>query len=203
MFYVPVRNQHMIRSTLPTSFGLVSPTNTADSNVRAGTPVGDSHYINNFSYYGTLDNSSLYCVPEAIRFRQEVCGGEQAIREYSQRLAWQGAQLIADMLGTRVLSLPSTDSPMANVLLPLEYDAEGRLLVDSGTTTTTSAQAIDWLGRSMAKRYDTFMAIMAYNGSLWIRTSGQIYLELDDFVEAGKMLKTLCDEVRSGTVASA
>lgn len=203
IFYVPVRNQHMMRSTLPTSFGLVSPLNTADSSIRAGTPVGDSHYINNFSYYGTLDNSSLYCIPEAIRFRQEVCGGEQAIREYSQRLAWDGAKVIADMLKTRVLSLPSTDSPMANLLLPLDFDDEGKLMVDSKSTSTTFGQTIDWLGRTMAKRYNTFMAIMAYQGSLWIRTSGQVYLELDDFVEAGRMLKTLCEEIGSGAIVTA
>ena len=203
IFYVPVRNQHMMRSTLPTSFGLVSPLNTADSSIRAGTPVGDSHYINNFSYYGTLDNSSLYCIPEAIRFRQEVCGGEQAIREYSRRLAWDGAKVIADMLKTRVLSLPSTDSPMANLLLPLDFDDEGKLMVDSKSTSTTFGQTIDWLGRTMAKRYNTFMAIMAYQGSLWIRTSGQVYLELDDFVEAGRMLKTLCEEIGSGAIVTA
>ena len=203
IFYVPVRNQHMMRSTLPTSFGLVSPLNTADSSIRAGTPVGDSHYINNFSYYGTLDNSSLYCIPEAIRFRQEVCGGEQAIREYSRRLAWDGAKVIADMLKTRVLSLPSTDSPMANLLLPLDFDDEGKLMVDSKSTSTTFGQTIDWLGRTMAKRYNTFMAIMAYQGSLWIRTSGQVYLELDDFVEAGRILKTLCEEIGSGAIVTA
>ena len=204
MFYVPVRNQHLIRSTVPTSFGLISKDST-----KQGIPVprptsGDSAFIANFSYYGTLDNSAIYCVPEAIRFRREVCGGEEAIREYCQRLAWEGAEIIAETLGTRLLEVPLKDSPMANVLLPLEFDGEGKLICDapekSGLTST--AQVWNWIGRAMTERYDTFMANAAYRGSMWLRVSGQIYLEREDFVKAGEMLKTLCEEIRAGAVAS-
>jgi hypothetical protein len=35
---------------------------------------------------------------------------------------------------------------------------------------------------------------------MWVRLSGQIYLERDDFVKAGETLKTLCEEVRAGAV---
>jgi selenocysteine lyase/cysteine desulfurase len=211
MFYVPVRNQHLIRSTLPTSFGLVPKDTSLKPTVvpRPDSGLGDSAYISNFAYYGTLDNSAIYCVPEAVRFRKEVCGGEEKIRKYCRDLVWEGAEIVASTLGTRMMEVPSQDSPMVNVLLPLELTSEGKLVLDakvsdgSNKAEVSSAQIVDWLGRTMVERNDTFMATMEYQGSMWVRLSGQIYLEREDFVRAGEILKTLCEEVRTGAVGRA
>jgi selenocysteine lyase/cysteine desulfurase len=208
MFYVPVRNQHLIRSTLPTSFGLVPKDTFIKPTIvpRPDSGLGDSAYISNFAYYGTLDNSAIYCVPEAVRFRKEVCGGEDKIRRYCRELVWEGSEIVASTLGTRMMDVPSQDSPMVNVLLPLALTSEGKLVLDAQASVepnkaeVSSAQIVDWLGRTMVNRYDTFMATMEYQGSMWVRLSGQIYLERDDFVKAGETLKTLCEEVRAGAV---
>lgn len=51
----------------------------------------------------TTDNSPYYCVPAALNFRQNLCGGEEAIYNYIRDIAQRGADLLAMVLGTEVM----------------------------------------------------------------------------------------------------
>ena len=57
---------------------------------------------------------------------------------------------------------------------------------------------IAWMEKTLAYEYNTFVAIYQYNGKLWTRICGQIYLELRDFEWLGGVLKTLCERVKAG-----
>lgn len=48
--------------------------------------------------------SSYLCIPAALKFRIEICGGEQKIMEYSSALVFHGAKRVAEILGTKVLN---------------------------------------------------------------------------------------------------
>jgi hypothetical protein len=52
--------------------------------------------------------------------------------------------------------------------------------------------------RTLVYEYNTFVAIYEYNGKLWARLCGQIYLELKDFEWLGSVLQALCERVRLG-----
>jgi hypothetical protein len=52
--------------------------------------------------------------------------------------------------------------------------------------------------KTLVDEYNTFVAIYEYDGKLWTRISGQIYLELKDFEWLGGVLKSLCERVQSG-----
>ncbi|KIY00339.1 uncharacterized protein Z520_04024 [Fonsecaea multimorphosa CBS 102226] len=288
VFHVPKRNQHLIRTTFPTSHGFVPQ---SSSSIRNPLPPTDkSDFINLFQFVATADNTPYYCVPAALNFRQNLCGGEEAIYNYIRDIAQRGADLLAMLLGTEVMddldagyglrtmgSYEASDKrdggrigwagglrdcAMANVLLPITIiggHSRGSLSMGPGgagsagglspafrqssygfPSASVAAQLrsssagsggnlgeprrsnsplnspslysagpiiiqeadvathVAWMEKTLVDEYNTFVAIYEYDGKLWTRISGQIYLELKDFEWLGGVLKTLCERVRSG-----
>ena len=76
----------------------------------------------------------------------------------------------------------------------LEPAGTGPIVVQMADVPTHTA----WLERTLAYEFNTFVVIYQYNGKLWTRISGQIYLELKDFEWLGGVLQTLCERVRHG-----
>lgn len=222
LFYVPVRNQHLIRSTLPTSHGFMP----RDAGAAAFNPLppgnGKSTYIINFEFVGTMDNAPYFCVKDAIRWRRQVLGGEGSIREYCFELARRGAERIAGILGTTVLTNKSgtlQDCTLFNVRLPLSFDADGRLSGrpsngtsqnsgrlqehhDAATNGATDGPGdsswttiVPWMQEQMYHSHKTFIPVFWYKDALWARFSAQVYLELEDLEWGGSVLKELCEVV--------
>ncbi|ROW01097.1 hypothetical protein VSDG_02902 [Cytospora chrysosperma] len=143
VFYVPKRNQHLMRSTLPTSHGYV-PKPRHDGKVRANPlpPSEKDVFVNAFEFIGTLDNSPYLCVKDAIEWREKVLGGEERIRDYLWTLAKEGGAKVADLLGTWVMENPQgeghglTDCAMVNVALPLVVAPE-----DGNSPSTSTSKA--------------------------------------------------------------
>lgn len=101
LLHVPKRNQHLIRTTYPTSHGYVP---RGDSSIREVLPPNSkSEFVNLFQFMATTDDTAFYCIPAALNFRQNLCGGEQAIYEYIRENAQRGADMIAMLLGTEVM----------------------------------------------------------------------------------------------------
>lgn len=214
MLYVPTRNQHLMRSSLPTSHyfeplprpGVPPPNNPLPS-------TGKSNFVSQFGFVGTLDNGPFLCIPEALRFRREVCGGEQAIMDYCHTLARKGGHLVARMLGTEVLDNAehtlTQECCMVNVRLPLgvtEDEDDGQpnsggapsaKLITSVPRSQVST-VTQFLHSSCVSDHSTFLAFIFYRNAWWARLSGQIYLELADFEYGGRVLQTLCDKVAQG-----
>jgi selenocysteine lyase/cysteine desulfurase len=195
VFYVPVRNQAIMRSTLPTSHGFVP---RADQSVGLPNPLesfGKSEYISNFAFVGTIENSNYLLIPDAIKWREEVCGGEQAIIEYNTKLAKEAGKVVADILGTSVMDNSTntlSDCCLANVALPLTASAE-RIAGKSTVKPEFAMAATVWMQKTLVDEYKTFIAIFYFQGQWWTRLSAQIYLDLSDFEWAGKILKEICE----------
>ncbi|KAJ5163944.1 Pyridoxal phosphate-dependent transferase major region subdomain 1 [Penicillium coprophilum] len=196
VFYVPERNQAMMRSTIPTSHGFVPRSTGKESCV---SPVQKkTDFVFNFEYVGTADNLSFLTVPEAIRWRQRVCGGETKIRDYCIQLSRQGGQRVADILGTVILdnaTHTSTDCCMVNILLPIgkPTSGDGSLVKQKGKPDTT---VTEWMQQTLIKSCNTYMPVFPFQGSWWVRLSGQVYLEISDFDWAGWTLKDLCKQLQ-------
>jgi hypothetical protein len=250
-----------------------------------------SDFVNLFQFVATTDNTPYYCVPAALNFRQNICGGEEAIYNYIRDIAQRGADLLAMLLGTEVMDDMDSgyglrtmgsyeasdkrdggrigwsggirDCAMANVLLPITIvdghsrgsismgpggagsagglspalrtpssgfagpglasqlrspsTGSGGLLlgepvrsssplsiggsISAGPTIIQAAEVpihVDWMQKTLVDEFNTFVAIYEYDGKLWTRISGQIYLELKDFEWLGGVLKSLCERVKSG-----
>jgi selenocysteine lyase/cysteine desulfurase len=208
IFYVPSRNQSLIRSTMPTSHGFVP----RDPNSAFTNPLpsnNKSAFVANFEFVGTRDNSPYICAPEALKWRQEAAGGEDAIRDYCQMLVNEGSKRMAEMLGTEVMDNEEgtlTQCCMTNVRLPLMISHSldnkteiGEYIVKPGY----GVQATDWMLDTMMNEFKTFLAIYYFQDAWWARMSGQIYLDMADFEWAGSVLKELCERAGKGEYLAA
>lgn len=198
IFYVPGRNQHMMRSTLPTSHGFKARP-IEDISRNKSSNDGKSDFVLNFEFVGTTDSISFLTVPHAIKWRQDVCGGEEKIREYCIQLSRNGGHRVADILGTQVLDNTAntlSDCCMINILLPIQKPTvgDGSLVMDEQGVEST---VTEWMQQTMIKQYQTFMPIFPFQELWWVRLSGQVYLDDSDFEWAGWTLKSLCDSIQS------
>ncbi|KAK3688805.1 pyridoxal phosphate-dependent transferase [Podospora appendiculata] len=200
VFHVPVRNQHLIRTTLPTSHGFV-PTDDGKARFNPLPPSAKSAFVNNFEFVGTTDNSPYLCVKDSIKWRDEVLGGEEAILAYQNALAREGGKRVAEILGTGVMDNEErtmTECAMVNVALPVAVGDSG----DEGpwpvVALEESGAATAWMLQTLIKDYETFIRVFVYRGRWWARLSAQVYLDEEDFEWAGQTLKELCARVVKG-----
>lgn len=193
MFHVPLRNQSLIRSTLPTSHGFIPSTGNSYENPLG--PKYKSDFVTMFEFVGTVDNSPILCIPAALRFREQVCGGEERIMTYSHEIAKAGAELIAKRLGTELLERENGDCCLYNIRLPIGVGegkaGKGEVEVESEHASKVRLYLMD----TFQEEFDTAIPIIFYTGSWWARVSGQVYLEMSDFEFAADVLEKMCVRV--------
>lgn len=199
IFYVPTRNHHLVRSTLPTSHGFV-PKETGTKIFSPLPPSSKSEFVNNFEFTGTIDNTNYLVVADSIAWRENVCGGEDTIISYVTKLTKEGGKAVAKILGTEVLDNKTntiTNCCLINVRLPIAFSDTK---VDGVSTVKTDDvfKAREWMQNSLMSEYNTFLPINYFQGEFWARLSGQVYLEMDDFEWAAKALKDLSERVGKG-----
>ncbi|KAK0621975.1 pyridoxal phosphate-dependent transferase [Bombardia bombarda] len=166
VFYVPVRNQHLITTTLPTSWGYQS----GKVSVLPPPAPGKSAFVSSFEFVGTLDNSPYLCVKDAIRWREEVLGGEERI------------------------------CAMVNVALSLAVEGEvGEELKGLPTVEKSEALDVtNWVQKTLIADYKTFAPLFVYRGRYWARLSAQVYLDGEDFEWVGHKLKEVVERAAKG-----
>ncbi|KAJ0116402.1 hypothetical protein J7T55_007382 [Diaporthe amygdali] len=194
IFYVPMRNQPLMRSSLPTSHYFESrPRPGVIPKPNPLPPSNKSNFALQFEFVGTVDNASLLCIQAALEFRRAVCGGEAAIMEYCWELARRGGLAAAKILGTEVMDNEdgtlTRQCSMVMVRLPIEVAS-----AEKGTPGVPIEQASGvqaWICETLVTKYNTFIAIIWYQGRWWARFSAQIYLDESDFVWGAKVLKEM------------
>ncbi|CRG91216.1 putative aminotransferase C660,12c [Talaromyces islandicus] len=180
--HIPARNQHLIRSSLPTSHGYIPIHKPGKPVIKNPLPVSKNPaFVQLFEFVGTLDYTPYLCVPDALRYRQEICGGEEVIMRYCIDLAQRGSELVAQMLGTEVLGEQwQRECPMAMVRLPIDNV--------SGLSETRQAEIGPWIEKEGAEVHGFFAPVILHNENLLVRLSAQVYLTLQDFESVGRAL---------------
>jgi hypothetical protein len=157
------------------------------------------------------------CVPAAIEFRKQVCGGEEAIYNYIHTVAQKGGDVVAQIMGTDIMQEPGLTQPliesnirrcaMVNVRTPLAFkdNYEVNPYVPHPSTSPFPLLSIkdattvsEWMQAKLITEFDTFAKFYTHAGWLWLRLSGQIYLEIEDFEWIGHIARGLCERVGSG-----
>lgn len=198
ILYVPLRNQRLIRTNYPTSRAYEKE------------PVRESlssceYFARLFEDAPTADYTSYLCVPAAIKFRRVTCGGEKAIREYCERLAVDGGNRLARILRTEVLPELTEQTRrccFVNVRLPLKLSHIRGVREGEKDKEEDGKRIAEWIQDKIPQEYDSFVPIRFYEGNIWARFSGQVYLTIEDFEWAGKMLQELCNRARGGEWSS-
>lgn len=200
-----------------------------------------------FAFVATVDATPYLCVPEALRFRQVVCGGEESIRQYCQDIAQIGGRRVAQILGTEVMqnsTLTLTNCSFVNVRLPLTFstsptaapnshypqsnngdnhddDAVPVVVEGFAGLKKISRHELDTAGSNPMKNeqkifnredapamvrwiidralidFDIPIMTKFHASAIWVRLSGQIYIELQDFERAADVLKGLCELINN------
>lgn len=200
LFYVPERNQHLIRSTLPTSHGFVPEPNEGGAAINNPLPPsGKSEFVTNFEFVGTQDDAPILCVPAALEWRSKLSWngktGEDAAFGYIHHLAKKSGTIVSDILGTEILENESGtlgNCCFSNVRLPLSASQL------AGSDTGKRMEIGQWIAKVLIEEYDTFIAIIFFGDAWWVRLSAQVYLTEEDFVWAGNTLKEVCGRVDNG-----
>jgi len=213
VLYVPEKNQHLIRTTIPTGAGFIPVPEEGDVPMTSPLPVSkNSHFVGMFEFTGTVDNAPFVCIPAGIKFREEVCGGEAAIIKYNRDLARAGGLKVAEILGTKVLDNKTrtmSDCCMTNVLLPISKspvsgtslpDFVGLHIADDQLAKIDAADgpaALRFMESALLES-KTFFVLIELQGQFYARLSAQVYLEMSDFEWVGHKLKKICERVGKG-----
>ncbi|KAK3176631.1 hypothetical protein OEA41_007954 [Lepraria neglecta] len=149
-----------------------------------------------FEFVATIDVSPYLCIEEALKFRREVCGGEENIMAYCESISNEAGRRIAEILGTDVMENSEktlTRCAMTNVRLPLTI-GNGPCEIPEKDTIPVAI----WMTEILANKHDIYLPAIIHAGAFWTRLSGQIYLEMGDFVKGAEILKTLCMRAKNG-----
>ncbi|KAJ5329823.1 hypothetical protein N7452_010213 [Penicillium brevicompactum] len=214
ILYTPQRNQHLLRTTLPTSWGFIpnpeSPETIASVLSDPNAATTKTPYETLFEFVATSDDSAYICVPAALEFREKVCGGEEAIMSYCQHVANEGADAVAAILGTEVMQEPDLKPgqssnmrkcAMTNVRLPIAVATAGQGADSFNHTPLVvlsqeeAPNAFSWIQKTLTDEYSTFLPVFRHGPWLWTRLSGQTYLEKSDFEAVGVILRDICEKV--------
>jgi hercynylcysteine S-oxide lyase len=204
VFYVPLRNQELLPTTLGTARGYKPKKPGRGRTQPLPDGGGKNHFVRNFEWVGTRDDSAYICVKDAIAWRRDVLGGEDKILAYLWHLNKNGIARVADILGTSYLENKAgtlTNCGMANVALPLWVGEKGRELAPEGHAVVSSEEAnvaFHWMHKTLEDEYKTFMAVYYRDHRFWTRISAQVYLEMEDYEWAGEALKDVVARVAKG-----
>ena len=185
-----------------------SPTKAAQ-NPKSGDPLGDL-----FWWAATIDMSPYLCIPEALKFRSEVLGGEAGIRQHCFTLAREGGKLIAEKLGTAVMDNSTrtmSQCCFTMVRLPLVFEGSDDAVKHHAEVNEYAEAAllspedgpgiVKWIMEKLMTEYNTWIPGKFYRGQAWVRISAQTYLSIEDFAWAAETLSALCKRVEAGGVA--
>lgn len=189
LLYVHPKHHKMIQ-TNPISWSYV-PTATCRSS--------DDIMIEKFWYLGTVSYGPVLCVEEALKFRKEVCGGEERIRNYQLQLRsgaidavrsvfGPGSELLENKAGT--LAIPG----MFNVSLPVrkEYEAIIKLFCEEPMDFRKNVKGP--CEARMISKDKAFAPFLVHNNKLWVRFSVYFYNELSDYADSAVLIKRRLEE---------
>jgi isopenicillin-N epimerase len=131
-------------------------------------------YRPSFDWTGTQDPTALLSVPAALDFFAEA--GWQAVRQHNNELARQGADLVAESLGTgHGRDADGLAASMRVVRVPLQL-------------TETQARALE---RSLLADHGVVVPVTMHGSSHWLRVSAQLYNTLRDYERLADAMTTV------------
>ncbi|TGZ77148.1 PLP-dependent transferase [Ascodesmis nigricans] len=200
VLYVPQRNQKLIRSTLPTSWGfqpleggvvspLPKPQSLGEGECTGYGVCGDEEWTDQFTFNGTTEACHYALIPAALKFCTDVCGGEEKIYAYLERLADKAEVIFKSVLGTgESFGAPSA---MRNIKAPIDVEAVKR----QGGEVCDIAK---WMELKLVEEEDMFITVTEYGGAMWVRVSAQVYLDEDDLRRGAVKVREWCERAMKG-----
>ncbi|ODQ78985.1 hypothetical protein BABINDRAFT_171826 [Babjeviella inositovora NRRL Y-12698] len=160
------RKHHRKVHTFPISHSYL------DDDVELLPELEATRLVDRFVFTGTNCYASIATVPFAIKFRRDVCGGEEAIFQYCHELAKQAGIMVAERWGTSYLD--NDDHSLITAMVNVEVPLRGQFFLEFKEFVELEA----------VEKYGTYVQSCAHNGKVYVRFSCQIYNELSDYETA-------------------
>lgn len=174
---------HSSVQTFPITASYVKPEN---ANVK------EDFFYRKFAPQSWQYYDGILVVEDAIKFRKEVCGGEDKIFDYCTELAIDVTKLIESKYpGSKVL----VDEKKENLCAMISAHAPQE--VSLFFTDKDKAQRADFVAfvtKTLVEKYKTFCPVFFWKDKVLFRLSAQIYNELSDYEYALESLKSVIDE---------
>lgn len=149
--------------------------------------------INKFSFVGTVTYSQILSVSEALKFRSEVCGGEENIRKYQYDVQEKAVDQVKKVFGpgskllqnsTKTLNPPG----LFNVSLPVDskYAPVIRHLFNNFDDYKLFKHECD---KKMLTEMKAFALFVIHNNEIWVRFSVNLYNEVGDYAVGAAKVK--------------
>ncbi|XBW38347.1 hypothetical protein QEN19_003937 [Hanseniaspora menglaensis] len=170
----------------------------------------ESLLVERFSKVGTI-NYSVYCsIKSALKFRSEICGGEDNIRNYQKQLSSKASAAIKEIFNvssndkydhyeSKLLENNAgtlTPVGMFCISYPINLSKYSRVynkLIGSPLEYLAVIRSL--LEKSTIAKYKNYSPLVFHGNILYFRFSVQIFNELSDFTTAAKINKILLEDV--------
>ncbi|THU76340.1 PLP-dependent transferase [Dendrothele bispora CBS 962.96] len=183
VLYVPKRNQHIIKTTFPTSASYIPLKDRKE---------GGEGFVDMFTWTGTIDFIPYLSVAHALHFRSWL-GGEQVINEYCRKIGREGAKKMSEILGTEEMDPKGEhELNMVNVALPFPSSKQG---LDPSIDIELIKKIDGLYKQKLLLEQNMFSPAYWHNGKLWTRCSAQVWVEVEDFEKVALALKEVCKEI--------
>lgn len=172
---------HRQIQTLPVSHGYVPP----EKNI--SKELENDILFHKFWFHGSASYGPLCVVPAAIKFRNEVCGGEKKIQEYGEQLM-RDAQAVVLEKWPKALILENAEgtlcTSMMSFFVPIEEYSEKFDPLDSESVNKLVDDCLLWMLTNRGCR----VPLAGHAGKIVARFSAHLYNDLNDYVLACEAL---------------
>lgn len=134
-----------------------------------------------FFWCGTRDLTNFLVLPDVVRFRRDVLGGEEHIRAYTHNLAFRAAKKVAEIWGSSLV-VPQRQRlcALSNVWCP------------PGCT----CEEADAIVARMLQHNKCYGAILHLDGRPFLRISAQVYNCMEDYEHFAHLFLKMLSEFR-------
>lgn len=185
------------------------PSEVTAHSTECRTRLANNDFDTQYERADAVGSVPCLCIPEALRFRREVCGGEAEIMAYCVNLSRKMASRVASILFTASMEGDFVrDCCMFSVMLPLklaggitdENDAILKQMVPFMTALPLeeASEVTKYMTKKLLEEHRVSIAIFIYKSIWWARFSSQVYLQEEDFEHGARALKAVCLEIREG-----
>lgn len=138
-------------------------------------------FYKRFLFTASNNYSSFYCIPEALKFVEEDCGGFDKIRAYCKKLS----EGIENHFGPeRVVKVTDTSSDDLNFMVTIKVDMSPErqaYFAKNFKNPEFEAEARKFIAGDIFKEKKTYIQFGWHDSFLFVRFSCQIYNELDEY----------------------
>lgn len=206
LLYVNKKHHGMIQ-TLPISWNYSSDScqPRAQPKTVEDRTHNDNLLHNKFWFIGTCNYSQYLCISEAIRFRKEVCGGEDCIRSYQEKLQKKAISAVIKEFGPGSVLLQNEGNSLVSPGLfniSLRLGDKYKQLEEKLINDFNYFKKMRVLCARLTMERKAYIPFFYHNEKLWVRFSVQIFNEIEDYVIGARIFKDTLIEVYDRELAS-